>query len=245
MVLHVDYLNEQSILGFADSPDKVEANLKLLPDFAKGIEQQRPRATMAFVVINTVGRWLIVYREQVRNPVKKMMYFIDFRYEVDEVIKGIFSGPLAESILARRSEFDESYQKATDTVELTLAEPYEIEISRDIVACNVDEQVIRKADALGVLPILQAPQSDSSVKACFADEMEGEGDSTTKNVYAFLRFGESDKSNSNDNGYAYLKLRDLNSNIMQLDSFLDKVLSSGVRFDRAAIFQRFTKDRLN
>ena len=245
MLLNVDFLNEQGNLGFANTPDKIKANLKALPSFEKDVHQQHKQGK-AFALMNIVGRWMVIYQDQPTSSTSQIMYFLDFRYDLESVIVGMFSAPLAKAILNAQPQFDKEYREINNLVELTLAEPYEVMISPGIFACNVDDRVIMKANTLGVLPILEAKKEDSGTKVCFADETEGEGESAIRNLYALLRFhGATTRQDELDEGYVYLKLRDLENNIELLDSFFDKVLNSGVSFDRGAILQRFTKHRLN
>lgn len=244
MLLYVDYLNEAGNLGFASTLDKIQANLKLIPSFEKDINQGRKQGK-AFALMNIVGRWIIVYLDQPNSSVKQIMYVLDSRYNLKALVVDVFNAPIAQAILDVQTEFGRVYKKENNTVEVTLAEVYEVTISPNMFACNVDEQVIKKADSLGVLPILQAQKDEGSTKACFADEVVKDDESTTINLYAILNFQGPTRQGNLDEGYVYLKLINLEKNANLLETFLDKVLNSGASFDRTAILQRFTKDRLN
>lgn len=244
MLLHVDYLNEAGNLGFASTLDKIQANLKLLPSFEKDINQGRKQGK-AFALMNIVGRWVVVYLDQPNSSIKQIMYVLDFRYNLKALVVAVFNAPLSQAILNVQSEFDREYREENNTVEVTRAEVYEVTVGPNIFACNMDERVIKKANSLGVLPILRAKKDEESTKVCFADELVKEDETTTTNLYAILNFQGQTRQGNLDEGYVYLKLINLEKNAGSLETFLDKVLNSGASFDRMAVLQRFTKDRLN
>jgi hypothetical protein len=245
MLFHVDFLSNQSVFAIVDKLEKITANLAQVEPLSTNINQQRKTATKGVSVVTVYGRWIIVYTENILNQEDTQMYFFDFRFDLQPIVKDLFSESMAKSILTTQARYDEAFEDKYDTAELTLAELYEVVIQENLFACNLDKKVLEKAKTLGVLPIIQSLKDGDTLKVCFADEIEKNEHYTVNNIYALIHFGGHSPQNNSDNGFVYIKLRDIQNNSDQIENFLDKVAQTGVQFDRVTILERFTTARLN
>jgi len=245
MLFHVDFLSDQSVFAIVDKLEKITANLDKVEPLRTNINQKRKNAIKGVSVVTVYGRWIVVYIENILNQEDTQMYFFDFRFDIQQLVEGMFSESVANSILTTQARYDEAFKDKYDTAELTLAELHEVVIQENLFACNLDEKVLEKAKVLGVLPILQTLKDGDTLKVCFADEIEKNEHYTIKNIYALVRFGGHIPRNNSDNGFVYIKLRDVQSNTGLIEIFLEKVKQTGVQFDRISILERFTTARLN
>lgn len=246
MFLLIDFMNPQGSRGFTSRLDKIKKNLDLIEPLKSSIEQKKQSRKDAFSIMTVVGRWLVVYQANVANDNDTMMHFIDFRVDLtNREEDDIFSENTVQNLIALQEKYDTVYNEKMNTVELTLAEPFETVIRGNIFACDNDEIVIAKAKELGVFPMLENLVGNDRVKVTIADERQTIDKETVTNIYALIHFGGHSEERKHDNGFAYLKIFDLINNLDKIDAFQDAIEEAGGKFDRAFFMERFDKHKLN
>lgn len=138
--------------------------------------------------------------------------------------------------------YDGVYEDAMDIYDLTYWQTGEKVLKGNLVACDVDVQVLGKAKDLGALPMIQTLNPPDKIKMTLVDEKIKDGNSLMVNAYALIHFGATP---TESNGFAYLKLYDLLNNFDLIDEFVKTLESLGVKFNRAILMEKFTPERLN
>ena len=246
MFLLIDFINPQGSRAFTTRLDKIEKNIDLIEPLKLNIEQQKQTRKEAFSSITVFGRWLVVYQANLASDEDTIMHFIDFRIDLTSNGKEeIFSANTLQNLITLQTRYDTVFTDKMDTVELTLAEPFETVVRGNIFACDQDEIVIAKAKELGVFPMIENLVGNDKVKVTIADEKHTVDNETLTNVYAVIHFGGHSEERKHDNGFAYLKIYDLLNNIDKIDAFQNAIEEVGGKFDRAFFMERFDKRKLN
>jgi hypothetical protein len=246
MFLLIDFINPQGARAFTSRLDKIKSNVELIEPLKASIEQQKQTRKEAFSSITVFGRWLVVYQANVSDDENTIMHFIDFR--VDLTSHGqeeIFSDNTLKNLVTLQTRYDTVFTDKMDKVELTLAEPFETVVKGNIFACDNDDIVIAKAKELGVFPMIENLIGNDKVKVSIADEKQTVDNEIITNIYAVIHFGGHGEERKHDNGFAYLKIYDLQNNFDKIDDFQKSIEAVGGKFDRAFFMERFDKHKLN
>jgi hypothetical protein len=246
MFLLIDFMNPQGSRAFTSRLDKINKNVELIQPLKSSIEQQKKSRKEAFSSITVYGRWLVIYQANVANDEDTIMHFIDFRVDLTGLGENeIFSKKTLENLMILQTRYDTVFTDKMDTVELTLAEPFEKVVKGNLFACDNDEIVLNKAKSLGVLPIIENLKDGDKVKVVLADERLTVDNENITNVYALIHFGGHSEERKHDNGFAYIKIFDLLNNFDRVKDFEAAIENAGGKFDRAFFMERFDKHKLN
>lgn len=246
MFLLIDFINPQESRAFTTRLDKIKRNVDLIEPLKSSIEQQKQTRKEAFSSITVCGRWLVVYQANISNDKDTIMHFVDFR--IDLASRGeeeIFSPNTLQHLVTLQEKYDAVFTDKMDTVELTLAEPFETVIKGDIFVCDDDEIVICKAKELGAFSMIETLVGNDRVKVTITDEKQTIDKEIVTNIYAFIHFGGHGEEKKHENGFLYLKIFDLQNNLNKIDAFQNAIEEAGGKFDRAFFTERFDKTKLN
>lgn len=239
-----DYIHPQKLMGFTSDIEKVNSNLNLIKPFADNIAAKKQAGEgKPFTLMTVCGRWIVVYSTNGLNEEDTTLYFTDFRVELDNsLISNYVSTNAISNMKVLQFRYDGVYEDAMDIYDLTYWQTGEKVLKGNLVACDVDVQVLGKAKDLGALPMIQTLNPPDKIKMTLVDEKIKDGNSLMVNAYALIHFGATP---TESNGFAYLKLYDLLNNFDLIDEFVKTLESLGVKFNRAILMEKFTPERLN
>lgn len=242
----IDFINPQGNIAFTNRIDKIQLNIKQVGHLIQNIDQQKSTNKNAVSCVTVLGRWIVIYQSNLINHDDTIMYFIDFRIDVELIEKeNLFSKKTIQGIKTIQSEYDKIYSTKLDTVELTFAEPLERVLKPNLFICDNNDLVLQKAKELGTLPIIETLMEGDRVKVALVDERVIIDNKTITNVYALIHFGGSSEERINENGFSYIKIFDLLNNVQNIDDFQKAIEGAGGKFDRVFFMDKFTIDRLN
>lgn len=242
----IDFLNPQGTIGITENLYKIEFNLGHAEVLKKEIENRKQDYKNSVSIVVPLGRWILIYQNNLLEENSAIMYFVDFRVDADNFLRSnIFTFNIVNGIKQIQSEFDSKYNDSFDTVELTFAEPHEFVLKPNLFICRDDDKVLQIADKLGAFPAIQNLKPGDRVKVNMVDEKVIIDDRPTVHVYALIHFGGHNEENNIENGFTYIKLYDLLRNPDRIDDFLFAVKGTGVDFETGLLIEKFTKERLN
>lgn len=240
----IDFINPQGSIAFTTILDKIKNNLSLIESLKKSVDELKKTKTGPFTSITVYGRWLILYQAIPTSDDETMMYFVDFRIDLDSSESAqVFSQNTLNSFKTLQSRYDSVFQPKHDTAELTYAEPYEKIIKPNFFTCDNDDIVLQKAKALGVLTAIENLNDKETIRVGISDEKITIDKKTITNLYAIMHLGGNE--NQNDNGYIYLKIYDLANNFDKVDDLEIAINGAGGNFDRGFFMERFDTTKLN
>jgi hypothetical protein len=239
-----DYIHPQKLMGYSNDIVKINTNLGYMKTLSDAIRnKKRSSPGQPFTLINVAGRWLIVYTENGIDDTNNMMYFTDFRTELDDsVISKIVPANVLANMKVMQFRYDEVYKESMDIFEVSYWHHGEQILRRNLVTCDDDDIVLAKANELGALVTLQTLNEPETLKVILVDEKIQEDDLLTVNSYAMIHFGKTEKEES---GFAYLKIYDLLNNFDLAEDFLNTLEKLGGKFDRVFFMEKFKPERWN
>lgn len=243
--LLIDFVNPQGNRALVTRLDKIDRNIRLIPGLKDSVDGRKKNKTGAFSSMTVFGRWIVVYQGDVTDESETIMHFMDFRMDYSDADNlTIFSPNTLHNIIQLQQRYDKVFTPKHDTVELTFAEPFERVSKPNLFTCDIDSEVIKRAKALGVLPMLETMTGADKLKVVLADEKVKDEDRTIINVYALIHFGDY-HNNDADNGFGYLKIHDLARNADRIADMEAAIQGMGGSFNRAYLMQRFDEAKLN
>jgi len=239
-----DYIHPQNLMAYSSDMEKINFNLGYIKMLTDAIQQKkRSSPGQAFTQIAVAGRWLVVYTENGIDETNTMMYFTDFRTELDDsVISKIVPSNVLGNMKVMQFRYDEVYKESMDIFEVSYWSPSEQILRRNLVTCDNDDTVLAKANELGALVTLQTLNEPDTLKVILVDEKIQEGDLLTVNSYAMIHFGKTENEGS---GFAYLKIYDLLNNFDLAEDFLNTLEKLGGKFDRVFFMEKLKPERWN
>jgi hypothetical protein len=243
----IDFINPQGNIALTEKLDKIEFNIGQVEPFRQNVLEQRKKNKNGVICMAPMGRWIVIYREDIKSGNNICMYFIDFNVDTGNLADlNIFSENVLLTISRMQNEyFDKVYNETHNNVELIFAEPYEKVVLPNLFSCDSDEKVLAKAKELGALPIISTLKEGDRVKVALVDEKITSEDKIITNVYALIHFGGHEEERKHDNGFAYIKLFDLMNNLDRVIDFQNAIEGAGGKFDRVFFIEKFTNGRLN
>lgn len=242
LYLLIDFINPGKTFGMTTDLEKIKFNVVQIPGVAESIENKMKSASEAISVITVCGRWIVVYQANVGSEEDTILYFVDFRIEVEPFEGQVFSQKAIAGIKQLQQRYDNAFKPAMDTVELSFAEVHENVIKPNLFACGVDEIVLKKAKELSVLPTIQPSVDDGRVRVTLSDDWEEKDGEMLLHIYALIRFSKTDEEES---GYGYIRAYDVQNNRDLIDDFWEAVQKAGGDFERSYLIERFTNAKLN
>ena len=238
MFLRVDYINNNGAIALVRDNNKIAWNINQIPPLAENFRKNKPNS-----FITVCGRWIFVYQSTAVKEDPSLITLSDHSFDITIMaLEQAFSQNIILNIKKVQQEYKTIFNNSLDTVYLTYADCHEEIIDSIFSFCNDDDEVLLKAQNLGVKPIVETLKTGDAIRVTFADEKDTINDRV--NVYAVVNFG-NEFENSSDNGFAYLKFSDLLSNYNKIETFIDYINKLGVKFDRASLLERFTPERYN
>ncbi len=197
-------------------------------------------------MIANVGRWITIFQSNLTDADSLLLHFIDFRIDVDPLEKNNhFSAGVIKSIKQFQVEYDKNFNQSSDTVELTYAEPFEKVVKGSIFVCDNDNEVLKKANALGALLAVKTLDIHDKVKIVFVDERMSLNDKPVLNIYGMVQFGGHILEQAHENGFAYFKLFDAENNFEKIIDFISIIEKAIGKIDRAYLSERFPGFNIN
>lgn len=240
--LLIDFINPGKTFSMTTDLEKIRFNVGQMPGVAENIENKKKSASEAISVITVFGRWIVVYQANVASEDDTILYFVDFRIEIDPFEGQVFSPKAIVGIKQLQQRYDSAFKPAMDSVELSFAEVHENVIKPNLFACGVDEIVLKKAKELGVLPTIQPSVDDGRVRVTLSDDWEEKDGKMLLHIYALIRFSRTDEEES---GYGYLRAYDVQNNRNLIDDFWEAIQKTGGDFERSYLIERFTNVKLS
>ena len=244
--LLIDYLNPEGNFAITESIDKINYNISINEVFKKDIEYQMSNNKIGVTSLTNYGRWIVIYQADLINKEEVNMYILDFQIDLELLEKNkIFSKSIINAIWDLQQNAFKRFSKENDIVALSFAETYEKILKPNFFFCDNDKTVLENAERLGVLLIIKSYNEGERVKVAIIDEkIEIDGKKIT-NVYAFIHFVGHIKEKEHENGYVYVRIFDLLSNLYLIEDLEKTILGAGGKFDKTYFMERFTKERFN
>lgn len=244
LIFKVDYIHPQKTLAWASDLSNISANLLALPVINENIAAKKAvNSGRPFTLIGIAGRWLVLYSANGVDEDDTMLYFVDFRIELDDsAVSHVLSANAITNLKSLQTQCDPVYTDKMNTYEVSYANEQEKILKPNLVSCEDDNIVLAKAKALGALHILKTAESKNQFQVSLVDEMIDEGDYKTKNIYALVHFNATA---TEPGGFLYIKLYDIANNLDLLDDFTKALKQFGGKFDRAFLMEKFMPERWN
>lgn len=122
MNLLVDFISENRLMAITSNLEKIVYNIDNIPLLKESIVKQRKSNLNTGGAITILGRWIIVYTSNMQDDENTIMYFIDFRTEIDENAMGdILSKNTINGIKRLQFQYDKVFTPRHDNVELQYA----------------------------------------------------------------------------------------------------------------------------
>ncbi|WP_428330301.1 hypothetical protein [Mucilaginibacter sp.] len=239
-----DYIHPQKLMGYTTEISKIASNLSLVKPLADNVKEKAATGQHTpFTQMTVSGRWIVVYTANGVNDEDTMMYFTDFRVELDaSAISHMVSANSLGNMKVLQFRYDGVYKDTMDVFDITYCNTGERILKSNLVVCDSDQQVLDVAKALNVLPMITSVKDSDKIKVVMADEKIEDGDILTVNAFALIRFA---KTATEQAGFGYLKLYDLTNNYALIDDFAKALEQLGGKFDRAVFVEKFNPVRWN
>lgn len=248
--LLVDFFNRKLGIAFCENQAKIDNNLRHLPEIANFVKTGFDSDKDNITLVMECGRYILIYSED-KSGESKSMSFFDYRVNLTDLKRlGAISDNrfyLAEQVQGKINQMALINKYVVENeIELFCAEPYEIILEDDFFSCYNDEIVIKRAKELGVYVIINNLNPGEMVRVALVDEIEVINNAKFKNVYAFAHFGNHPDVKKEENGYTYVRLRNVQENTSKLDKFFQVVDAMGCsKYDKDFWIERLAKERHN
>jgi hypothetical protein len=220
IVVYVDTLDAEKTFGLVVDSGKIERLIDQIQGFYTKINSIKPIEKQTLSVTTELDRYVIVYQKDFRYN-STIIYVIDCDYDFSTsfVVREFkpFSDKQTNQIKQIQDEIRQNIEETQ--VVLTDADPDELPTDLEgIYSCNVERVVIQKANELEVLYELDNAEHEESRKTVIADEcIINKFNIRIVNLYCFIHWEQ--QTDKKDNGYRYIKLRDLTNNFDKIAHF--------------------------
>lgn len=246
IVVYVDTLDSEKTFGLIVDLRKIERLINLIPDFKTKINSIKPVEKQILTITTDIDRYVIVYLKDFQAN-STVIYVIDCNFDLSSsaVIQEFkpFSDKLTNQIKQYQNEIKKNI-KETQVV-LTDADLDELPTNFEgIFCCNVDSVVIKKAKDLGVLCAIENVKPNEGRMTVIADEcLVNKFNNRIVNIYCIIHW--DNQIDKKDNGYMYIKLRDLVNNIDKIEHFEESLKPLIGDINRAILLEKIDKYKIN
>jgi hypothetical protein len=155
-----DYIHPQKLMGYTTEISKIASNLSLIKPLADNVKEKAATGQQTpFTQMTVSGRWIVVYTANGVNDEDTMMYFTDFRVELDNsAISHMVSANTLGNMKVLQFRYDGVYKVTMDVF--------------DITYCNTGERILKKQS--GGLRLRSASVGCGEGLKCFANDHIGQ-----------------------------------------------------------------------
>jgi hypothetical protein len=246
IVVYVDTLDSEKTFGLVVDLRKIERLINLVPDLKTKINSITPIEKLSLTITAELDPYAIVYQKDFRYN-STIIYVMECNYDFTSsfIIREFkpFTDKQTNQIKQVQNEIKKNIKESR--VFLTDADPDELPTNLEgIYSCNVERLVIKKAKELEVLYEIENVEPEEGRRSAIADEcLVNKFNIRIVNMYCFIhRDHQPDKK---DNGYMYIKWRDLINNFDKIEQFEETLKPLVGDIDRAILLGKIDKYKMN
>jgi hypothetical protein len=247
IILNLDTLAPDGKFGFVDNSKKVERIIELIPNLKAKIDSIPIADKRVITIATDIDRYILVYQKDFQAATS-IIYIIDCDLDLDSNSAIQEYNPFSEKLKNQIKQFQKEIRiniSELSLIYLTDADIDELPTNfNGIYSCNIDSVVIKKAKELGIIYAIENVMSGEGRRTAIVDEcVVDELDNKIVNIYCIIHW--DNQIDKKDNGYMYIKWRDLMNNLDKMELFEKalKPLIGGI--DKAILLEKIDKYRMN